>query len=378
MKIGIITIHNSTNYGACLQSWALYKFLLDSGYDCEIIDLHRPVHADYKYSKVYVDYYGAGKKANAFNIKRFIKKLLKGKSVPDYMRVRNDKFQSFNSQIKLSRPYRSIDELYDTPPSYDVYLTGSDQVWNPQQPFCIEPYFLTFVTSTPSKKISYAASVGIEQLTENQKEDFKSWLDSYSSISVREDEAKLLLESFINKPVCRVADPTFLIDRKVWKDMARRPMISEPYILCFKLYSGNHLVDYAIQLGKQSGKKVLVIPSGNELSGCEVVRDAGPEDFLGYIADADLLISDSYHANVFGLLLGSKNQMAYIKPGNQRGSRLITLYKMFSMDDHFISPDLSTTYDEIVCKKKDEGYISIKIEEEKKQSRLYLLNSIEK
>lgn len=377
MKIGIITIHNSTNYGACLQSWALYKFLLDSGYDCEIIDLHRPVHADYKYSKVYVDYYGAGKKANAFNIKRFIKKLLKGKSVPDYMRVRNDKFQSFNSQIKLSKPYRSIDELYEVPPSYDVYLTGSDQVWNPQQPFCIEPYFLTFVTTTPSKKISYAASIGIEQLTENQKDDFKSWLDSYSSISVREDEAKQLLESFIKKPVCKVADPTFLIDRKVWNDMARRPKITEPYILCFKLYSSNHLVDYTIRLGKQSGKKVIVIPSGNESSGCEIVRDAGPEEFLGYIADADLLISDSYHANVFGLLLGSKNQMAYIKPGNQRGSRLITLYRMFGMEDHFISPDLSTTYDEINKKKKTESIIAGKIEEEKEKSRLFLLKSVE-
>ena len=54
MKIGIITIHNSTNYGACLQSWGLYKYLVDAGYDCEIIDLHRPVHKDYIYSDRFV------------------------------------------------------------------------------------------------------------------------------------------------------------------------------------------------------------------------------------------------------------------------------------------------------------------------------------
>lgn len=56
MKVGIITIHNSPNYGACLQSFALYQYLKLQDYNVEIIDLHRPYHADYKQSHKYVTY----------------------------------------------------------------------------------------------------------------------------------------------------------------------------------------------------------------------------------------------------------------------------------------------------------------------------------
>ena len=137
MKIGIITIHHSTNYGASLQSWGLYKFLCDEGFDCEIIDLHRPVHSDYKYSKKYICYRGLNGrtlKQKIWNLYiRFFKR------TPLYIKEKNEKFRKFNRKIKLSKAYRSIDDLYANPPQYDIYISGSDQVWNPSQPFCIEP-----------------------------------------------------------------------------------------------------------------------------------------------------------------------------------------------------------------------------------------------
>ena len=377
MKIGIITIHNSTNYGACLQSWALYKFLIDYGYDCEIIDLHRPVHQDYIYSKKYVDYNGACKKAQRFNLKSFIKKYVLRKEIPSYRIERMRKFETFNSQIKLSAAYRSIDDLYSNPPIYDIYITGSDQLWNPTQPFCIEPYFLTFVKSPNAKKISYAASIGHDKLSEKEKSDFKKWLAEYSYISVREFEAKALLESFVTKSVCQVADPTFLLGPDYWRSIAVAPNERESYLLCFKLYNGNHLVNYAIRIGMELNMKVIVLPNADGVEKqCEVIRNAGPKEFLGYIAQADILISDSFHANVFGLLLGVERQWAYISPDNHRGSRLNSLFTTFGIQSHFIAPDLST---EATCIKsdtinRDETY-RIAIAEQKK-SIDYLLNAI--
>lgn len=126
------------------------------------------------------------------------------------------KFDEFNKGLNLSRPYWGIDELYATPPCYDIYMTGSDQVWNPTQPYCLEPYFLTFVPKG-KKKISYASSIGVTELLENEKQDFRRWLSSYDAISVREHQAKELLASFIEKPVVQVADPTFLLDSGFWK-----------------------------------------------------------------------------------------------------------------------------------------------------------------
>ena len=376
MKVGIITIHNSTNYGACLQSWGLYKYLVDEGYDCEIIDLHRPVHKDYVYSDKFVDYNGKCAEVRKLTLKKFIRRYIVKDKVPDYMILRNLKFDRFNSRIKLSKTFCGIDELYATPPSFDVYVTGSDQVWNPTQPFCIEPYFLTFVSNPNSRKISYGASIGIEKLTEREKKDFKRWLDSYDVISVRENEAKVLLESFVDKPIYQVADPTFLLGTEYWRSIAIKPKIEEPYILCFKLYNGDHLVNYAAEIGRQAGLKVIVLPGGGNVSGCEIVRDAGPEEFLGYIANAEMLISDSFHANVFGILLGTKNQWAYISLDNQRGSRIKTLFRTFGLSEHIMSPDLSDQYSKLDSLKKNADFIRDALNREIQHSRDFLNHAL--
>ena len=377
MKIGIITIHNSTNYGACLQTWGLYKFLIEQGYDCEIIDLHRPVHPDYIYSKKYVDYNGAYKKVQKFKFKSFFKKYILRRNIPSYRIERMRKFSAFNSQIKLSAAYKSIDDLYSNPPVYDIYITGSDQLWNPTQPFCIEPYFLTFVKSPNVKKISYAASIGHDTLNEKEKNDFKRWLLSYNHISVREYEAKRLLESLINKPVSQVSDPTFLLGPDYWRSIAEAPKEDIPYILCFKLNGDCRLANYVVKIGMELKKKVIILtPTEDMLKNCQVVRNAGLEEFLGYIANADMLISDSFHANVFGLLLGVKNLWAYIPPDNHRGSRLYSLFFTFGIQNHFIAQDLSTDAKKLQsCSIDQDKIYNIALSEQKKSSE-FLLNAI--
>lgn len=134
MKIGIITIHHSCNYGACLQSFALYKYLELLGYTVEIIDLHRPFHDDYVVSKRFHAYLYREETFKQF-LKRKIKTLFAivkngGSKVSVNTKTAVDlfnasalrKFDDFNAQIKLSCPFRSIDELYNNPPQYDIYI----------------------------------------------------------------------------------------------------------------------------------------------------------------------------------------------------------------------------------------------------------------
>lgn len=91
-----------------------------------------------------------------------------------------------------------------------------------------------------------------------------------------------------------------------------------------------------------------------------------------------MLISDSFHANVFGILLGVKNQWAYIKPDNNRGSRLKTLFDTFGLSEHFISPDLSDSYEKLVSLKKHPDFINKAIKKEMTLSRDFLNQSIKK
>lgn len=375
MKIGIITIHNSTNYGACLQTWGIYKFLVDEGYNCEVIDLHRPVHDDYKYSKKYVDYRGASNKTLCRKVKDAIKKYVIRPKMPNELLEKNNKFDTFNKQIKLSRPYRSIDELYQNPPQYDVYISGSDQLWNPSQPFCIEPYFLTFVRNDKAVKLSYASSIGLSELRENEASDFKRWLSDYAVISVREQEAKRLLMSIVDKPIEVVPDPTFLVGPNYWRSIAKKPNIKTPYILSFKL-NRQEIIDYASEIGHQAGKHVIVLPSGEAHDNCTIYENQGLEEYLGWFAGADMVVTDSFHGTVFAILMGAKNVFSYIHPSNMRGSRIHTLLQTFGIENHLLKSDLSQRFEELETMSIDHSKIyaiSINLME---KSRTFLRNAL--
>lgn len=368
-KIGIITIHNSPNYGACLQSFALYRYIEQLGYECELIDLHRPHEKDYKKSKKYVEY----RESAILKIKSIIKKVLRWEN-KYYSPDAKVKFDLFNKRIKLSSPYYSIDDLYANPPQYDTYITGSDQLWNPAQPFCLEPYFLTFAPSC-AKKISYAASIGITELTEREKCDFKKWLSEYNAISVREKQAKILLESFVNKKIEQVSDPTMLLDIEYWHSIAICPTGLAPYILLFTLSYQSDIMDYASRLSRESGLQLICLgqfqPDVNDGSYI-AVKDAGPLEFIGYIACADMVITDSFHGTVFSMIMGCKNFFTYIRPGNRRSSRITDLLETFHLQDHLLNVDLSESYAELNSRNIDRDKLLSILREKQSFSRQFL------
>lgn len=349
MKIGIITIHNSPNYGACLQAYALWKYISLHGQDCEIINLYRPHQVEYVKSKRFHPMRQSnGLVAKAKHLVKGILGIGKAKAGRSlYSDKAKAKFDEFNSQIKLSQPYTGIDGLYTDPPEYDLYISGSDQLWNPTQPYCLEPYFLTF-TPAGSKKISYATSIGITDLTENEKRKFKAWLSSYSAVSVREKQAKALLESFTGRSdIKQVPDPTFLLGIEHWKGIAEQPKNKDKYILLFILNWSQQLLDYSLKLSLESGLRLVVLAQKQpEYAGDSyiLVTDAGPKEFIGYIENANMVITDSFHCTVFSIIMGAKNFYTYISPSNGRGSRITDLLDSFGLQDHLLNPDLTDNY----------------------------------
>ena len=348
MKVGIITIHNSPNYGATLQSYALYRYIVNQGVDCEIIDLHRPDQAGYIFSERF-------DKVEILRPKRKLKGLLKklvlsllgmkcrGQILSDESGLKY-KFKEFNGQVLLSQPYRSIDQLYEDPPQYDLYITGSDQVWNPTQPYAIEPYFLTFVRE--GRKISYASSIGVGELSADEKAKFKYWLSSYERISVREHTAKILLESFVGRKIEQVPDPTFLLTTDEWRSEMARRQIKEDYILCFALYFKLPFIRYAIRMAKQSGKKLVVLSQTQPrpIADYLAVKNAGPREWLSYIAYANMVLTDSFHCTVFSIILRAKNFYSYISPIDKRGGRIIGLLDIYGLKEHLLNPDFTQSF----------------------------------
>lgn len=377
MKIGILTIHNSPNYGACLQCFALWKYLTDSGHDTEIVDLHRPLaYKDYKPSKRFVRSRKPTSPVKYF-FKQLFNKLTGNTSL--YNKEAYEKFQIFNSKIKLSKPYTGIDELYDNPPQYDLYVSGSDQLWNPTQPYCIEPYFLTFVDGSKVKKISYASSIGLPKLRPNEENRFKDWLKDFSSISVREKQTRDYLASFVNKDICHVADPTFLLDVDSWKQMVEPPKEND-YIMLFTLVHKPQLVKYALEIAQEAGKELIVVGQKEPQSSSntyKVVNTAGPSQWLGYIANASMVITDSFHCTVFSIILGVENFFSYISPSNKRGGRIIDLLNTFGASDHLLPESLNWHYEDLYKRHLDRDKINLTYLSEQERSRNFLLNNLE-
>lgn len=374
MKIGIITIHNSPNYGASLQSFALWKYLSNQGYKCEIIDLYRSDFYGFIESKKYKQYYKKQRKLKDI-IKLALEKILHRKlSKQYYSRSMQIKFEDFNNQIKMSAPYRCVDELYKNPPIYDIYITGSDQVWNPTQPYCVEPYFLTFVPQG-CKRISYASSIGITDIPDDLKSEYKKWLSSYDAISVRENQAKKLLESFTDLHIDLTPDPTVILDADYWKSLATKPQISEPYILLFTLYHSLELKNFVSKIEKESNCKVLLLsqhyPKDIYKSFIHIT-DAGPKDFLGYIANAEMIFTDSFHCTIFSIILGAKNFYSYIHSSNKRGSRITYLLQTFKLDDHLLNTEKNISYKDLCSRKINYDEITKILEKEKYKGRDFL------
>lgn len=372
MRVGIITIHNSPNYGACLQAFALWKYIEQQGCDCEIIDLYRPHQEEYIPSKIYKPYY------KTRSVKSLLKKVIKiaclkkTKQLP-YSIEAFAKFKKFNSAIKLSKAYKKIDDLYANPPIYDLYIAGSDQLWNPTQPYCLEPYFLTFVPHG-SKKISFATSIGITNLTNKEKQDFKKWLLQFDAISVREKQAQTLLESFVNRDIEQVADPTFLLEESYWKSMIKIPTITQPYILLFTLNHNQQLLDYSLHLSTESGIPLIYLcQTAKQLDNSfTTITNASIEEFLGYIAHAEMVITESFHGTVFSLILGTKNFYSYISKNSVRGSRLEDLLTTFHLESHLLPQNMNASYKTLSEQHIDTNKISKIISIERKHSVTFL------
>ena len=376
MKIGIITIHKSPSYGACLQSFALWKYISSEGVDCEIIDLHRPTHIDFKKSDRFLP---MRQEHLTFKVKVLTELFkLKDKLLAKvHLSPLEKKYNQFNEEIKYSKVYKGVDELYANPPSYDLYVTGSDQVWNPQQAYCIEPYFLTFVNNG-GKKISYAASIGLKDLLSEEKEKFAQWLESYDAIGVREKSAQELLTSFMNKPTTLVLDPTFLLDKESWLKESVLPAVNDSYILLFSLFTPSNILNFAKRIAEESDKRLIILaPNRKEIgNGGILVNDAGPREVLGYFYQADMVITDSFHGTVFSMIMEAGNFFSYIAPNNRRGSRIVDLLSLFQLEDHLLSPELKETAIELQSHQIDLSILKERIKEERAKSISFLANYI--
>ena len=294
MKIKTITCHDVYNVGASLQAYALVKYLRNLGHQVEIID----------YKPTYLQHYqltGVSNPQYDKPVLREIYQLLKlpGRIVARKGR-RKKRFDDFTEKYlpRTSRSYSSLDELLNDIPEAELYIAGSDQIWNPLFQNGKDPsFFLQFVPDN-SKKISYAASFAVDAISGEDSRRMMSWLNSLDAISVREKSGVQLLSKMGLHGV-QVCDPVFLLKRTVWEQLAICPT-DKNYLLVYDFDNNPEIQKIANKLSK---KRNLKIVSVFHMKGAdEIYKEMGPKEFIGSVLNADTVLSNSFHATAFSLI----------------------------------------------------------------------------
>lgn len=298
MKTGIMTFFSANNYGAVLQAYALQKKLTSENIDCECIDYKcdaiEKMHQPRKFSIKY------GLLGNAKNIVR-------NKRIKPRLKA----FAPFRESVPHSKPYTK-DTIAGANKVYDAFITGSDQVLNLDLTGGDTAYFLDFV-SEGKRKISYAPSLG--KYHEEYKDFYKEQLGSFDLLSFREKATADIIKSEIDIDGRIIPDPVFLLTGDEWKKSLDIPQSPDGrYILVYALYGSKTLLRAAQRLARENDCKLYIVTKLNKLSvnADKIIRDASPERFVELIANAEYVLSDSFHGTALSLIL--KKQFYTVLP----------------------------------------------------------------
>ncbi|SFA82377.1 Polysaccharide pyruvyl transferase [Acetitomaculum ruminis DSM 5522] len=363
MKIGIITFNSAHNYGAVFQVWALQEKLKSQGHEVEIIN--------YRFSaidNVYRLFKPENKYKNEFLNKLHNKNLFRQACKADKHKAKRFKaFEKFiNDVLPTTKPYYTYNELLNADFDYDIMIAGSDQIWNGDITKGLKAsYFLNFGRKE-TKRISYAASIGKVAFDEEEKEIARQYLKELDYISVREEKAKKAVTELTDKPVDLVLDPTLLLDRDSYDKIKTDVKYPGEYIFVHNVHLVriderlNEVVEKMIQLTGLPVVNNRVDYDFSKECGKLKVNDVG--EFIGTIAGAKYVITNSFHATVFSVIY-ERNFITV--PHHTNPDRMRHLLSMFGLVNHLID-SVKRVPENLDKLKIDYG----KVEKLKKKSRL--------
>lgn len=366
MKVGILTFHNSANYGAAFQAYATQEGLNNLGVEGEIIN--------------YTNSYRRG----GYGIKKlFLRELRKGGILTavkalagaPLIELRKRRFNKFyRKRLKLSKEeYFNAEQLNTTPPIYDYYLVGSDQVWNYDHNGCDMSYLLDFV-SDKNRTLSYASSFGLDSIADELKEDYARLLGSIRALSVREKVGADIVKSLTGRDVPVVLDPVFLLSKKHWQDIAKHTnRIDQPYILLYttkSTYYDDFLRTTGYNIERWHIAHLTTSPRLKDIldSKTKLVFAASPEEFLGLVENSKLVLTSSFHGTALSIIF-HKQFVSFLANNKGKDARITDLLNRLGLKNRIFHNDMTQ---EQVDKQIDYETVQNKLEDLRKKSLSFL------
>lgn len=377
MKVRTITCHDVGNYGASLQAYALMSFIKGCGHDVKIID-YLPEYKPPCHSLG--TFYNSGHAATVGRYAPWLKPLMAFWQNRKELRFqgRRRAFERFKAErlATTARTYQNNGELEqglaaDSDMKADLYIAGSDQIWNPYYGNGLDPAYYCAFVNNPPRCISYAASFGKSDITDGERQFIKPRLANFRALSVREKTGVEIARS-MGYDAVQVVDPVFLLSRETWNNISVDPE-TEDYVLVYDfLHNDPNIEALARHFAQTEGLRIVAVNDKGSLSYADRnVSNAGPAEFLGYIRRAKHVLASSFHAAAFSTIF---ERDFYIFPmkGHGNSSRMTDFLNSIGLTNRFI-----TEITAVEGKRIDFSRVNMLLEKQVDASRLWLKRQME-
>lgn len=332
LRVGVLTFFEANNCGANLQALALTEAIGEMGAQCEIIRYRkeRP-----KVSQAFV------RKKHGF--RGSVHELVVGCMAMQ----RKKAFSHFrNKYMAMSRKEYFGEEILEANPRYDVFVTGSDQVWNDRLNERDDAYFLNFVSES-SKKCAYAPSFGRNTVfSEERAREVGKMLADFRLLSGREEDAVRLIGELSGREAPRVPDPVILRPRERWDQVAGKPSRKKPFVFLYTINFTTPEMIRAIQT-IESKEEMEVVVHQRQLRHYVSGRHdfmMVPDEFLRCVRDAEIILTDSYHATLFSILFHKNFWTFAWDRGKGYDARIAEVLKIYGQTARWVQGELADPF----------------------------------
>lgn len=321
MKVGIVTLFDSTNFGNKLQNYALQEILKQ--YADEVITIkNKPTPHNLK-EKIF----RTSPLAESIGVNKIFGKQRKAAIL-----------HFANKYINTSSNCYYYDRKYDVPPeNCDFYCAGSDQIWNPNLGRTGGFNYLDF--SPREKNFSFSASFGVSDIQDNYRNEVQEGLSHISKVSVREDAGIKIVSELSGREDAEILiDPTLYLSEEKWKEVAKKPDSYREYKYLLTYFLG--------ELSERRKKTIEDFAKYHEMKILDVMKPdskfyfIGPDEFIYLIKNASFVCTDSFHASVFSFIFNTPMAI-FMREGSEAnmGSRLETLANKFCFTNLLVCDD---------------------------------------
>lgn len=340
MKVGIVTIVDYKNYGNRLQNYALQEVLKSLDTDVETI-VNIPYNSQKNLPLLSRYWNRIIELGISGNVDR-IKEKLKGEPKEKLLKKKKQAFREFTNEWIDETDFK-VDPL-NIPENlgelYDYFVTGSDQVWNPNYRNGSAFDFLTFAPKR--KRIAYAPSFGVSNIPDAYKEKYTKWLSEMNALSVREDAGAALINRLTGRDVPVHVDPTVLLTKEKWETFAKQSSVrpEKKYLLTYYLGKiSNDKKQLIDDLAIENDLEIVNLSSYRD----EKYYDIRPDEFVDMIQHADIFLTDSFHGAVFSILLETPfvifNRVSKVPSMNSRIDTLLDKFQLSNRKYGFLEKE---------------------------------------